>query len=788
MSLYVNRPRRGGLWAVLAALSLALLGCGPLPFWGDVQLKPDVTDNIRNQDLLPRFPQGGGQNGENFGPSAKPEIFTGEEVSPVEGPQPVQPTANGQGYELNFENAPIASVAKTVLGDILKVGYTIDPRVQGTISLASGRPVPRSDLLFVFETALRLTGVAMVRDTVGYRLIPIGDAVAGGNMDSAVARAEPGYGISVAPLQYISATTLIRLLDSFATKPGAVRVDTARNMLLVQGTGAERRAAIETALSFDVDWMRGQSVGIFPVQNSNPEPVIAELEKILDSKEGGFSQDIVKFQVMARRNAILAVTSKPDLLRTVGTWIRRLDAADTTRTAVHVYRVKYGEARQLARVLSDIFGGGSSGFSSDTLGSQVAPGSGLARTSSNADRLPGLSATTGAQSSTGAGSTSGGSRFGATTGGTGRRQVVLWERAGAATSGGAAGSTFDARSTAGGGGGQAGLEGIKISADVSTNSLLVYASTENYRLVEQTIRQLDQPQAQVGIDATIAEVTLNNTLSYGVQFFLQNNNLSVSNIPTSPPGALPTTTSSTTSSVAGGVASGVANAFLNRAFPGFNFLIGPEAQPKVILDALHAVTDVKILSNPSLVVIDNQVATLLVGDEIPVSTGTGNVLNSATSTSNTVVNSIDYRSTGIILRVIPRVSPNGNVRLDVEQEISQATNSTASTLTPTVSQRKVKSSVSVANGQTVLLAGLIQEKTELDRGGIPLLDQIPKVGDLFSHQTKSTVRTELIIFIRPQVIRDSVDASFVAEEFRTKLRGTIESPPPSLTRTAPLVR
>ena len=783
MSLCVNRPLRGGLWAVLAALSLALLGCGPLPFWGDVQHKPEVMDNIRNQDLLPRFPQGGGQNGENSGANAKPQIFTGEEMSPVEGPQPVQATANGQGYELNFENAPIASVAKTVLGDILKLGYTIDPRVQGTISLASGRPVPRSDLLFVFETALRLTGVAMVRDTVGYRLIPIGDAVAGGNMDSAVARAEPGYGISVAPLRYVSATTLIRLLDSFATKPGAVRVDSARNMLLVQGTGAERRAAIETALSFDVDWMRGQSVGIFPVQNSNPEPVIAELEKILDSKEGGFSQDIVKFQVIARRNAILAVTSKPDLLRTVGTWIRRLDSADTTRTAVHVYRVKYGEARQLARVLSDIFGGGSSG--SDTLGSQVAPGSGLARTSSNADRLHGLSATTGTQSSTGAGSTSGGSRFGATTGGTGG---TLGGTAGAATSGGAAGSTFDASSTAsGGGGGQAALEGIKISADVSTNSLLVYASAENYRLVEQTIRQLDQPQAQVGIDATIAEVTLNNTLNYGVQFFLQNNNLSVSNIPTSPPG-VQTTTSSTTSSVAGGVATSVASAFLNRAFPGFNFLIGPEAQPKVILDALHAVTDVKILSNPSLVVIDNQVATLLVGDEIPVSTGTGNVLNSATSTNNTIVNSIDYRSTGIILRVIPRVSPNGNVRLDVEQEISQATNSTASTLTPTVSQRKVKSSVSVANGQTVLLAGLIQEKTELDRGGIPLLDQIPKVGDLFSHQTKSTVRTELIIFIRPQVIRDAVDASFVAEEFRTKLRGTIESPAPSVTRTAPLVR
>ena len=547
-----------------------------------MQHKPDVSDNIRNQDLLPRFPQGGGQSGQSGTGTAKPQVFTAEEVSPIEAPpQQPQPTTNGQGYELNFENAPIASVAKTVLGDILKTGYTIDPRVQGAISLASGRPVPKSDLLFVFETALRLTGVAMVRDTAGYRLVPISDAVAAGNLNSQAARAEAGYGISVVPLQYVSATTLIKLLDSFATKPGAVRVDSTRNMLLIQGSGAERRAAIDTALSFDVDWMRGQSVGIFPVQNSNPEPVIAELEKILDSKEGGFSQDMVKFQPIARRNAILAVTSKPGVLRTVETWIRRLDTADPTRFAVHVYRVKYGEARQLARVLNDIFGGGSSG-SFETAASQVAPGGGLTKASSNADRLPGLSAATGTQSSTAGGS--GRSVFG------GGSSSLGGAATGAGT-GGSAASVFDARSTTTSGGGQSALEGIKISADISTNSLLVYASAENYRIVEQTVRQLDQPQAQVGIDATIAEVTLNNNLSYGVQFYITSQNLglkpdtgSALNVPTSPPGALPT------------VVNGVATAFLNRAFPGFNFLIGSQANPNMILDALHAVTDVKILS------------------------------------------------------------------------------------------------------------------------------------------------------------------------------------------------
>ncbi len=200
----------------------------------------------------------------------------------------------------------------------------------------------------------------------------------------------------------------------------------------------------------------------------------------------------------------------------------------------------------------------------------------------------------------------------------------------------------------------------------------------------------------------------------------------------------------------------------------------------MILDALHAVTTTKVLSNPSLVVIDNQVATLMVGSDVPISTGTANVL----TTSNTIVNTIDYRTVGIILRVVPRINANGNVRLDVEQEISQvqnAGNTTTPNLTPTVSQRKVKSSIAVATGQTVLLAGLIQEQQDLTRGGIPLVDQLPGLlGDAFSHQNKATTRTELIVFIRPQIIRDSVDASFVAEELRTKLRGSIASPPPAV--------
>jgi general secretion pathway protein D len=179
----------------------------------------------------------------------------------------------------------------------------------------------------------------------------------------------------------VSAQTILKLMDSFATKPGTIRADPTRNLLLIQGTGAERRTAVESVMSFDVDWMKGQSVGIYPLNSSAPEQIIAELEKIMDSGESGLSQSVVKFQPVSRLNAVMVVSRKPALLQTAATWIRRLDHADTARTRVHVYRVKYGDARQMARVLTDMFVGGSSS-TLDNADNQLAPGSGSSATSS----------------------------------------------------------------------------------------------------------------------------------------------------------------------------------------------------------------------------------------------------------------------------------------------------------------------------------------------------------------------------------------------------------------------
>jgi general secretion pathway protein D len=746
----------GAAVAICAAL---LSGCNLTAGGESGTAPPDSTDRIRAADLQPRFPTP--PEGANTGGRGQRDASyygSGTAVQVAEAPAPT--SGGGEGYDFNFENTPVTSVAKVILGDILGVGYTIDPRVQGTVTLTSGRPVPKSDVLYVLESALRTSNVALVHERTGYRLVPAPEAVGSAAVDPDHDPAA-GFGITAIPLQFVSVQTVTKLLDSFAAKPGAIRADQARNILLVQGTGAERRAALETVMSFDRDWMRGQSVGIYPIRNTTPEPVMAELEKIVDSGEGGLSQNMVKLQPIARMNAILVVSKKPEMLRAVATWIHRLDNSETASTGVKVYRVRYGDARQIARLLNDIFLGGGGVGSLDSAANQIAPGAGLSGMSTF-DRLTGASqgsATVGgsptppnqAPIGSGFGSSGlvgpGGTPSPTTGGGPIRGAVAEPPPAGAGTNtlapgGGGLGGP--------GGPNQAVLPGVRITADIVNNALLIYSNQESYRIIERAINQLDRPLLQVAIDLTIAEVTLNDQLNYGVQTLLTSANLGL------PSGTGQAINTAVTQPLA-------------QVFPGANILVGTLSNPQIIINALHQYTEVKVLSNPSLVVLDHQTATLQVGDQVPITTGTATVL----SANNAVVNTINYQNTGIILRVVPRINSNGKVTLDIEQEISNVSpNSATGSLTPTISQRRVKSSISVVTGQTVLLAGLISETQSRGRNGIPFLDQIPVLGDAASTgNSKSLARTELIIFIRPQVIKDGVDAAAVAEELRSRLRG-----------------
>src|ERR1700688_2728455 len=379
----LSRLRSGLAGALVIFLSSFLLTACILTGDQSVEGNPKdpraqgIVDRVRSIDLMPRETADAGSTGVAQPTSSRPAVYLSDGATPP-GSTAIEreDTGSGSGYDLNFENAPVATVAKVILGDVLGAGYTIDPRVQGTVTLASVRPVPKADALYVLENALRMSGVALVRDRSGYRLLPANEAGPGG-MDR-TASAEAGQGLSVVPLRYVSAQTVFKLLDAFGAKATTLRPDNGRNTLIVTGSGTDRASAIDTILSFDADWVRGQSVGIFRVHNSAPEPVISEIEKIMDSGEGGLSQNVIKFQPIGRLNSILVVSQKPEYLKRAGTWIARLDKSDTEGFNLKSYPLRYGSAKPVTALLNEMLTGRSaaSETSLDSASSQISPGAG----------------------------------------------------------------------------------------------------------------------------------------------------------------------------------------------------------------------------------------------------------------------------------------------------------------------------------------------------------------------------------------------------------------------------
>jgi len=728
--------------AVQLMISKAVAGAAALLLFASLSdcskfdnFAPDstVTDEVTATDLTARSPSRLSQSQPRDGfPAAQVYPGSTEEQSAQPGAPTVEGVVSreGRGYDLNFNNAEIPAVAKALLGDVLQLSYAVDPRVQGTITLNSGRPVARSDIIPLLESVLKFSGATLLKEGPIYKITPGGEDIGGGSVRRYSGGAlEPGHGLSVLPIHYISAQVMMRALDSFAAKPGMLRIDQARNLLLVMGPSTERASTIEAALALDVDWMKGQSVGIFPVRNARPETVITELNNIFDTGREGASGNLVRFQPVVRLNAVLAVAQTPGVINKVRDWVARLDRADYDSTTIRVYQIRYGNARIMAAILREVFTGQSAGQiglpgSADL--SQLTPGSSMQRSTSDTSQPSFGTRTTPTQpspSTTGRPDPMSQSQLG-----TGQQRP---EDRLAPLGAGLSGS------------GQPLLANVRITADTANNSLLIYASREQYQIIEKAIFELDRAPMQVAIDVTIAEITLKNELQFGVQFYLKGKNVS------------------------GGLSVGASDV-LSQSFPGGNFLLGARQDPRLVINALRQITDVKVLSSPSLVVLDNQQALLQVGDQVPIITRQA---STPVTTDFVNINSVEMRDTGVILRVTPRVNANGAVTLDIIQEISNVVKNSSSpdTLTPTISQRKIQSSIAVSSGQTVLLAGLISARTEQSKTGLPILSELKGIGDLFASNVKTTDRTELILFIRPQIIRNGLDAQLVAEELRSKL-------------------
>ena len=751
---------------------------------------PDAAATVRNTDLSARFPttttvdqQPGRSDASN-----QPLLFPAADAKPLAAASPdpgsgqrtasLEPvTMRGDGVEMNFENAEIHAVAKTLLGDILQLNFVVDPRVQGTVTLSSVRPVARQDVLPAFESALRMQNAAIVHEGKFVKIVPMADAA--GQAAISVGAGEPGFGVSVVPLRYTSAATVAKTAETMLARPGAIHVDQGRNLLLIQGTTSEREAAIDVISTFDDEWLRNQSVGVYPLKSTSPETMIQELERVFQAEDGGPGQGVIRFQPIARMNAVMVVTKNPDFLKQTTQWVQRLDRSDASGTTVRTYRLKYGNAAQVTKILNEIFTSQHSGTDDGPI-NQLAPGTATAQS-----RLDSLDHGTQLASATGSSTSSPPQGLGASGGpqqGFSNHPIGT-DFNGFSGRGNNNSNNADTDVSHGGGSLPRGVfQNVRITADNINNTVLVYSNQEDYRVIERALRDFDRPRLQVAIEATVAEVTLTNELTYGVQYFLSGKSVGLV-------------------STASAVAQTAAPAALQPVPGAFNLLLGSQTQPSVILNALSTITNVKVLSSPSIVALDNEPALLEVGDQVPISTGTATILTSA---NTPVVNTIELHNTGVILKVLPHVNANGTVQLEVDQEISNVVNSTngtsstnnsTPTLTPTISERRIHSTVAVTSGQTVLLGGLISDSDQGTQAGVPGLSNIKFLGALFGNTDHTKQRSEIIIFIRPQLVRNSIDARGVTEEFRERLqsmkstRSVITgSDVPSGTDFAPLVQ
>ena len=678
----------------------------------------------------------------------------GVATAPAIAPPPAA-RASGQAGDvtLNFVDTDIREIARTILGTMLKLNFTIDPNVHGTASIETGTPVARSALLPTLETVLNQNGATLIEKNGLYVVVPtaaagVTNAVGGANA--------PGAGTQVVALRYAAAKDLAKLLEPYVGEGGKIAPDAGRNALIISGDAAVRQSLVGLIRAFDIDMLAGQSFALFPTGDGDVTKIAAGLEKVLQTGGESPLEGVVRVVPMPRVNAVLVVSSQPRYLEAAKRFFRLTGRVeDATARGWHVYYVQNGQSADLENLLQRAFTPGN--VTAGNLPGRTAPGAEPLSMSA------GSGFATGALGGVGRGA-------GAGTGLTGLGGNPALPGAAGAAGGPTAAAAPEApppaaESLSGDKGAEA-ENRIRIIANRRNNALLIYATPSEYRVIEGMLRKIDITPLQVLIEATIAEVTLNDQLAYGTQFFLGGKLAGI--LTTAGPAQTTTATGAVTGAVTGTtptvVSVGGIPVTMGSNFPGFVLANGV----REVLNALSAVTQVKVLSSPHLMVLDNEPARLQVGQQVPILTGTA---TSTLSTGAPIVNSIDYHSTGVIMQVTPHINSGGLVTLDIAQEVSDVAAPAANTAigSPTFDDRLVRTRVAVQDGQTVALAGLIRDNAQEGNSGIPYLKDVPVLGTLFSSQTGKRERTELLVLLTPRVAHDQRDARALTEDLRREL-------------------
>ena len=668
-------------------------------------------------------------------------------------PAPTLGMASSGSATFNFEGESVQAVVKAILGDMLGQNYVIAPGVQGTVTLATPNPVSPAQALNLLEMVLGWNNARMVFSGGRYNIVPADQALAGTVAPSTASpSAARGFEVRVVPLKFISASEMKKVLEPYARPNAIVGTDPARNVITLGGTRAELENYLRTVQIFDVDWLSGMSVGVFPIQSGKAEKVSADLEKVFGEQSKTPSAGMFRFMPLENANAVLVITPQPRYLDQIQQWLDRIDSAGGG-VRLFSYELKYIKAKDLADRLSEVFGGRSNGGDSNA---SLAPGSEtsvLGGTLGNRDSsLGGSSGVTGGSIGDSGDGSSSGSSFGtsgsSSSGGLGNGSLQLSPR-----SNGNGAVTLEVAG-----------DKVGVSAVAETNTLLVRSTPQAWSSIRDVIEKLDVVPMQVHIEAQVAEVNLTGELQYGVNWYFEN----AVNAATAAGGAgLP---SAAGRSIWGDISGTVTNGGVGWTFLGKN--------AAAVISALDTVTNLRLLQTPSVFVRNNAEATLNVGSRIPInSTSINTGLGSDSSFS-----SVQYIDTGVILKVRPRVTKDGMVFLDIVQEIStpgarpQACTAAATTTVNSaacnvdINTRRVKTEAAVQSGDTMMLAGLIDDSTTDISAGVPFLSKLPVVGALFGQKNKDTNRREVIVLITPTIVRNPQEARNLTDEYGQKFK------------------
>ncbi len=649
---------------------------------------------------------------------------------------------------LQFENAPVADVVSLVMREIAKVSYVIHPPINGTVTMATLGAVSADQAVLLLEAALQANGVQMARDTRGVYHIGRPESLKG--IVPAMRQAgrgplPPGYGAVVIPLKYMGAGEMASILRPLATPEAIVRVDTVRNLLVMVGTRTQAEGWLDIVATFDVDLLKGMSVGVFALKHITTREVELALRLLnggsvatptasvpsatsaapsSSTTAGGASIGSVGTQLTAaspvfgalriipveRINSVMVVTPRAAYLDEVRRWIEKLDkpGGNSPEAQLFVYPVQNGNAKHLADVLNGLFGSGTPSTASSTTAATSGVAPGLATGTAMSTGFAGASANAASAS----GSQAGGSNIK----GSGLTSLVL-------------------------------NAGLRVIADEINNAVLVYGTRDEFAKIQVTLKQLDVPPTQVLIEASIVEVSLTDDLKYGLQWIFND------------------TTKNNDGLLGTGVFSTVAGAALGSTPAGFSYTLRNSAgDVRAVLNALADKSLVKVISSPSLMVLDNHTASIAVGNQQPIKSG-----ETVTAGGN-VTSNIVYKDTGVSLAVTPSVSASDVVTMQVSQAVTDVGQVDTATGQRSFLQRQFSSKVAVRTGEALVLGGLIRDNTTNGKTGLPLLQDIPLIGNLFGATSKNTNRTELIVIITPRVVRTPQDLRQIGQELKDRMK------------------